>query len=119
MSKIVFDLSVLTRCNIPLHRVAASSPVYREGEEGTSMYIVCSGAVEITNGTTQHLLGSGEIFGELALIEEATRKESATACGATELAIIDKATFRRLIATEPELALQIMQVMAVRLRGHA
>lgn len=83
------------------------------------MFIVCSGTVEIADGEgRQYQIGPGEIFGELALVSEHTRQHSATACAATEVAIITEPTFHRLVAAEPELALQIMQIMAARLRGH-
>lgn len=120
MSKIIFDISVLTRCEMPLHRFAANSPVYCRNDASAAMYIVCSGTVEITDGATrQFQIGPGEIFGELALMDEGHRKDSATACTATEVVVIDKPMFLKLIASEPELALQIMQAIAERVRGGA
>ncbi|WP_068461953.1 Crp/Fnr family transcriptional regulator [Hyphomicrobium sulfonivorans] len=103
---------------MPLRQFAANSPVFCRNDASTAMYIVCSGTVEITDGATrQFQIGPGEIFGELALMEESHRKESATACTATEVAVVDRAMFLKLIATEPELALQIMQAIAERVRS--
>ncbi|HEX9244223.1 MAG TPA: cyclic nucleotide-binding domain-containing protein [Anaeromyxobacter sp.] len=69
-----------------LHRVAKGESVLREGEDGTSFYVVASGRLAVTRrDETQggHIalahLGSGEFFGEMALLSGTTRSATITA----------------------------------------
>jgi len=83
-----------------------------------AMYVVRSGAVDvITFGKILERVGPGGVFGEMALIDDAPRAAAALASVPTEVAVIDKPTFLKLIAEEPEFALQIMKLMAERVRG--
>jgi CRP-like cAMP-binding protein len=68
-----------------LHRVARGEPVIREGEEGTSFYVVASGHLSVSKrderGGSIALarLGGGEFFGEMALLAGTTRSATVTA----------------------------------------
>jgi CRP-like cAMP-binding protein len=61
-------------------------------------------------------LGPGEPFGEMALIDQAPRVASATAKTQCTLAVISEKRFLFMVQTTPHFALQIMKVMADRLR---
>ena len=81
------------------------------------MYVVRSGAVDVISfGNVLDRIGAGGVFGEMALIDDAPRAAAALASEATEVVVIDKPTFLKLIAEEPEFALQIMKLMADRVR---
>jgi CRP-like cAMP-binding protein len=113
-----FDFSMLTRRGIPTRRFDAGERIFLEQDTGTAMYVVRSGAVDvITFGKILERVGPGGIFGELALIDDAPRAAAALASVPTEVAVIDKPTFLTLITEEPEFALQIMKLMAERVRG--
>ena len=113
-----FDFSMLTRRGIPLQRFDAGERIFLEQERGMAMYVVRSGAVDvITFGKILERVGPGGVFGEMALIDDAPRAAAALASVPTEVAVIDKPTFLKLIAEEPEFALQIMKLMAERVRG--
>lgn len=117
MTETSFDLGMLTRRGIPLRRFDAGERIFLEQDAATSMYVVRSGAVDvITFGTILERVGPGGVFGEMALIDDAPRAAAALASEPTELAVIDKPTFLTLIAEEPEFALQIMRLMAERVR---
>ena len=112
-----FDISMLTRRGIPLGRFDAGERIFLEHESGTAMYVVRSGAVDvITFGNVLERVGPGGIFVEMALIEDAPRAAAALASEPTEVLVIDKPMFLTLIAEEPEFALQIMKLMAERVR---
>jgi len=109
---------MLTRRGIPLRRFDAGERIFLEQERGMAMYVVRSGAVDvITFGKILERVGPGGVFGEMALIDDAPRAAAALASVPTEVAVIDKPTFLKLIAEEPEFALQIMKLMAERVRG--
>ena len=112
-----FDFSMLTRRGIPLRRFDAGERIFLEQDTGMAMYVVRSGAVDvITFGKILERVGPGGVFGEMALIDDAPRAAAALASVPTEVAVIDKPTFLTLIAEEPEFALQIMKLMAERVR---
>jgi CRP-like cAMP-binding protein len=61
-------------------------------------------------------VGAGEPFGEMALIDQAPRVATATAKTTCKLAVIPEKRFLFMVQTAPQFALQIMKVMADRLR---
>lgn len=96
--------------------------IFREGEAGDTMYVVQDGRVDIRKevgaGPRQlAVLGQGEFFGEMALVDHSPRSASAVAGpeGAKVLAI-DSAHFVYLVSQQPAFALIVLQVMATRLR---
>ncbi len=91
--------------------------IFRTWDMGAEMYVVLEGEVEITLDSKQlETLGPGEPFGVMALIDQAPRVATATAKTACKLAVIPEKRFLFLVQQRPEFALQIMKVMADRLR---
>ena len=91
--------------------------IFREFDMGAEMYVVLEGEVDLTIGSTVvESLGPGEPFGEMALIDQAPRVATATARTRCALAVISEKRFLFMIQTAPSFALQIMKVMADRLR---
>jgi len=117
VSDAIFDLAMLERRSIPLRKFAAGERIFLEEEPGNAMYVVCRGAVDVISfGKVLDKVGPGGVFGEMALIDDAPRAAAAHASQPTEVAVIDKRTFLTLISEEPEFALQIMKLMAERVR---
>ena len=97
--------------------VEPGDAIFRAYDMGAEMYIVLEGEVELTVGDrVLETLGPGEPFGEMALIDQAPRVATATAKTRCTLAVIPEQRFLFLVQTRPEFALQIMKVMADRLR---
>jgi CRP/FNR family transcriptional regulator, cyclic AMP receptor protein len=77
--------------------------IFTEGDPGKSAYIVESGMVEITkesgHGSSLMLasIKSGEMFGEMALIDASPRMATAIAIGKTRLVVIPKTAFSRVM----------------------
>jgi len=92
--------------------------LFHEGDEGTTMFAVIEGEVEVTiRGTTVEVVGPGGILGELALIDRAPRTATATAQTRARLARVDHDQFVHLVQAHPTFALRVMEVMAGRLRS--
>ncbi len=95
----------------------AGEEVFSAYEMGAEMYVVLEGEVVLTIGTTVlEALGPGEPFGEMALIDQAPRTATAIAKTDCKLAVIPEKRFLFLVQQSPQFALQIMKVMADRLR---
>ena len=95
----------------------AGETIFREYEMGSEMYVVLEGQVELSiDGKAIEVLGLGEPFGEMALIDQAPRVATAVAKTPCKLAVISEKRFLFMVAQTPHFALQIMKVMADRLR---
>ena len=91
--------------------------IFRTWDMGAEMYVVIEGEVELTvDSNVLETLGAGEPFGEMALIDQAPRVATATAKTPVKVAVIPERRFLFLVSQMPEFALQIMKVMADRLR---
>ncbi len=106
--------------NAPDHRIVdAGEVIYREGDEGSHMYGIVSGAVELRKGSVVVAsLGPDDVFGERALIDHLPRNVTAVAVAETALADIDRNTFLFLVHESSTFALGIMGALASRLRDY-
>jgi CRP-like cAMP-binding protein len=100
--------------------VPSGQIVFREGDDGTEMYIIESGAIDIVRAARGSeplaTLGPGDFFGEMAILEDQPRFASAVARAPTKLLRIDRAAFPGVIAGNVEIAIRIMRKLAGRLR---
>ena len=95
----------------------AGETIFQVYDMGSEMYVVIEGEVELRIGDNiVETLGAGEPFGEMALIDQAPRTATAVAKTACKLAVIPEKRFLFMVAQTPHFALQIMKVMADRLR---
>lgn len=82
---------------------AAGEVIFNEGDEGNSMYIIADGEVEIRKkGKTLSFLSDGDVFGEMALYEDAGRSADAVAKSDCTLYLISNDDFRKAIFTNLE-----------------
>ena len=97
--------------------VEAGTILFREGDAGAEMFAVVEGEIDLVrDGTTIETVGEGGIFGELALVDTAIRGASAQARTAARVVRVDKSQFTFLVQEHPTFALQVMALMAERLR---
>jgi len=95
----------------------ADSMVFHEGEAGQQMFAVLDGSVDIIiHGQVVETIGAGGVFGEMALIEDRPRIASARVKTDAQIVAIDRKRFMFLVQQNPYFALQLMTVMAGRLR---
>ena len=95
----------------------AGEAVFRENDPGDCMFVVIEGAVDIIiKGNVLETVDEGGVFGEMSLIENTPRTAAAIAKVDSKLVRIDRDRFMFLIQQTPFFALQLMTIMAQRLR---
>ena len=95
----------------------AGETIFTEGTTGREMYVVLEGSVDIRVGNkTLDVTGPGEIFGEMALIDSNARSATAIAKDDCTLAIVDERQFLRMAEQTTLFTLNVMQILAGRLR---
>jgi len=91
--------------------------VFHEGDEGSSMYVIKAGQVELrVAGVIIDTLEPGDIMGEMALLDGERRSATALCRTETQLVPIDKERFQFMVRQTPYFAIEVMQIMAERLR---
>src|SRR6476661_8015695 len=109
-----------------LHIVTRSHPsnqvILLENDWGTSVYFILDGWVKIRTynldgkEVTLNILGKGELFGEMAAIEEAPRSTDVITLAPTLIGNMPSQDFVQLIHTEPLAGIRLAQLMDRRLR---
>jgi CRP-like cAMP-binding protein len=108
----------LFRNETETQRAAAGETLFVEGDEGRVMFVVIEGQVRLSvTGRTVEKVGKGGVFGEMALIDDAPRSATATAITDCTLVPVTSPRFRSLVKESPDFALDIMRLMAARLRS--
>ena len=96
----------------------AQTVIFSEGDPADVMYVIVSGEVGLTlHGEMVGTEGEGSIFGETAMINSATRSDTATALSEVRLARMDRERFRQLVNENSEFSFHVMSVLANRLRA--
>jgi len=97
--------------------------IITEGDESDSLYAVLSGKVKVFLSDDEgreiiiNILGEGEYFGELALLDDSPRSASVMTLEETRLAVISKSAFENCLSNNPQLALHIIRELSSRLRN--
>src|ERR1039458_9580247 len=90
-----------TLCRI--RRIEAGETLFVKGDDGDALYGIRRGQVRIETSTrsgetlTLNMLGSGDVFGEIALFDGQSRSADAVATEATELFVVKRADFLALL----------------------
>jgi len=99
--------------------------VFDAGEEAEALYCVLAGQILICHpGQSEHpiaTLGPDTFFGELALLDNVPRSAQARAAAHTELAVLFRGDFERLMESHARIAshiaVQLARYLGRRLRG--
>jgi CRP-like cAMP-binding protein len=104
------DIEEILSC-IRLRPLTPGEILFRAGDEGDALYIVSKGNVEVLEdghgakaGHLLAVLGPGQAFGEMALLNGGPRTATIRATGDTELLAIEKQDFDTLVAHDPQMA---------------
>ena len=97
--------------------IGAGTTLFETGDTGDVMYVVVEGQIEIlVASVTVEVAGPGSIVGEMALIDHSPRSASAKAKTDCKVAAVDLKRFEFLVQNTPYFSVQVMKIMADRLR---
>jgi len=99
--------------------VPAGQVLFNQGDTAEQMYVVLDGEIEVSiNGNVVGAAGPGEALGEMALIDRTTRSATAVAKTNARVVPIDQRRFLFMVTETPNFALQLLGIMADRLRAN-
>jgi CRP/FNR family cyclic AMP-dependent transcriptional regulator len=96
--------------------------IVAEGEPSQSLYVLLSGRAKVQRSDTEGkevilaVLGPGECFGEMSLIDDAPRSASVITLESCDFMSINKESFKSMLASSPEICMRIMKGLVKRLR---
>lgn len=103
-------------------RYSPGRMIVRIGTPGVAFYVIVDGQAKVIRGKIASAkgtwtLGPGEFFGEMALLDGGPRTASVVAETALTTVRIERAPFRKMLKDEPDIALKLLEAVAVRMRG--
>jgi CRP-like cAMP-binding protein len=95
--------------------------IIEEGTKGTSAYVILSGTVEVFKKSGEKevflgILGEGQVFGEMGLIEDRPRWATVKARSELKVRIISREAFNECLRKKPSVLIPIMKSLFERLR---
>jgi CRP/FNR family cyclic AMP-dependent transcriptional regulator len=114
-------LAALERCT-QLRRYPKNTIVVSQGDESETVFFILEGRVKVYvsddagDQVVVGMQGRGEYFGELSL-DDGLRSASVVTLERTQLAVVPKAQFGEIVASEPELAVQLIGHLIGRVRA--
>jgi len=95
---------------------AAGEVLVREGEPGYEAFVIVDGAVRVERGGEEiAVLGPGDFFGELALLDRSPRTATVTTIAPTEAVVLTLQEFDALLEEAPSITRKLLQGLARRL----
>lgn len=94
--------------------------IFSDSQRGADMFIIQQGQVAITKivdgrEITLALLGKGDMFGEMALLENKPRSASAIAHSDCSLMVVNIHNFNQMVSTQPQMIAKLTTTLAERL----
>jgi CRP-like cAMP-binding protein len=106
----------------PRH-ITAKEWIFSKGDPATHIYFIVDGRVKVTASSEDGkeiifaILGSGELFGEGALLEDTEHSASVMALEPTNLLVFERRDMLAWVQAHPDFALSLLSTMCSRLRG--
>jgi CRP-like cAMP-binding protein len=102
--------------------VPRDTPIFHAGEDADAVYVIVNGKVKIVTTTSDGrefiltVLGSGQVFGEMALLESAPRSASVITVTPVDLVVLGRREFQHLLDTTPSISRKLLTILSRRLR---
>lgn len=105
-----------------IHNYSKNQPIYFAEEPSNSIFFLKRGRVKLTRMSPEGkemiiaLVSSGEVFGELAIIDDVNRTDTAYALDEAMICAISKDDFRGFVEKNPELNPKVTKLIGLKLR---
>jgi len=112
------DLTVLAQ----IKKLDKDTSIFHAGDPADAVFVVASGRVKVVITSSDGkefiltVLGPGQVFGEMALLESAPRSASVVTLSAVEVLVINRSDFQRLLDSNPRISQRLMAILSRRLR---
>ena len=96
--------------------------LFRKGDEGAALYIIIHGRIKVAypsklgDEVTLAIFGSGDFFGEMALLDGMPRSADATALDETQLCVLNRSDFLAFIVSNPGAVRSVLHALSMRIR---
>jgi CRP/FNR family cyclic AMP-dependent transcriptional regulator len=112
------ELAELARATEDL-KVEPGTVLCREGSLGREFFVIVDGEVDVTkDGKRLATRGSGDFFGEIALITTTKRTATVTATTPVRCFILTRGDFRRVLDESPAVQRKVMEALGERLLSY-
>ncbi|HEY6784462.1 MAG TPA: cyclic nucleotide-binding domain-containing protein [Gemmatimonadales bacterium] len=111
------DIEALARSAKEVNH-AAGAVLAREGEAGLGFFLIVDGTATVTvGGRARAKMGPGDFFGEISLLDNGPRSATVTADSPIHMLGLTQWVFKRLVESNPAIAMKMLKTMAARLRA--
>lgn len=111
----IYKLSVTKKCS-------KDTIILLEDEEGDTLFVILSGKVKVTTFSQSgkevifSILNEGDFFGDMSLLDGKPRSATVISIEESELRLIRRSDFNKLIESHPGIALKLLEELTSRLR---
>ena len=105
-----------------IKNISTDTTIFHEGDDADAVFVVVEGRVKIVTTSTDgkefilSVLGAGQVFGEMGLLETAPRSASVITITEVELLVIKRGDFDHLLTSSPGISRKLMAILSRRLR---
>jgi CRP-like cAMP-binding protein len=103
-------------------QIDGNEVLFQKGDKGDALYGIRRGQIRIETGTagggrlTLNIMGPGDVFGEIALLDGQARTADATATEKSELYVLRRDDFLAYLEREPKISLRLIELLCQRIR---
>jgi CRP-like cAMP-binding protein len=103
-------------------QLSENEVLFQKGDVGDALYGICRGQIRIETGAsdgsrlTLNFQGSGDVFGEIAVLDGQTRTADAIAAEPSELFVLRRGDFLAYLEREPKSAVKLIELLCQRIR---
>jgi CRP-like cAMP-binding protein len=94
----------------------ADHAIFESGDGGDAMYVITEGEARVDVGGRSHVLGPGDVFGEMALLAPGKRMATVRAVSAVAALQVPADAFQAFLLQHPAVGISIMKQLVIRLR---
>jgi CRP-like cAMP-binding protein len=100
-----------------MRRYGPGTSIVRAGDAGSALFVLLDGTARVvTPRGRARRLGSGDFFGEMALLDDSPRSADVVADSEVLTMTISRSAFGKLLRSEPALSHELLRTLAARLR---